>query len=193
MAEASQPNWLALFSAAGQRLTSDEAWSDLYLALWPTLLEWIISRYGLNTHEAEDILQDALWQYRIKLIAGVVTQPNLSQVFSFVRFCALGYLRGQSRLRPLDEIAPSLIPAASNSTDPERELLQMLIVDEALERMDQRCAFVMRAKYFHGFTSAEIGRTLNLRSGAVDTLLHRCRAACRSLMVSLTEQLDRIS
>ena len=188
MADARPPKWEVLFNAAGKKPGSEEVWSELYLALWPHLLDWIISRYGLDAHQAEDVLQEALFEYRTKLIANEFAKPSLPHVLMFVRYSALEYLRRESRFVALDEIEPALIPSAT--ADPERGLLQKLIVDEALERLDQRCAFALRAKYIRGLTSAEIGFALRLGAGAVDTLLHRCRAACRSLIVSLREQID---
>lgn len=189
MAE-TRPDWDALFGAAAKKPASDVTWSNLYRALWPHLLDWVISRYGLSSQEAEDVLQDALLQYRTKLAAKAFTEPSLSHALAFVRYSALGYLRKHSRLVALDEIDPTLISPAAAAQDPERDLLQKLIVDEALERLDQRCAFALRAKYFHGQTSAEIGRVLGLESGAVDTLMHRCRAAARGLIDSFSKQLD---
>ena len=190
MAETRPPDWDALFGAAGKKPASDDAWANLYRALWPHLLDWIISRYGLSSQEAEDVLQDSLLQYRTKLAAKAFTKPSLPHALAFVRYSALGYLRKRSRLVALEEIDPSASLAEGASQDPERDLLRKLIVDEALERLDQRCAFALRAKYFHGQTSAEIGGALGLESGAVDTLMHRCRAACRSLIESLREQID---
>ena len=188
MADSGPPHWDILFGAVGKKPKSDDAWSELYLALWPYLLDWILSRYGLNAQQAEDVLQDALLQYRTKLIAREFTEPSLRHAFAFVRYSALGYLRRQSRLIALEEIEPTLLPPALISKNPEHQLLQKLIVDEALERLDQRCAFALRARYFRGLTSAEIGLALRLESGAVDTLLHRCRAACRNLIDSISER-----
>jgi RNA polymerase sigma factor (sigma-70 family) len=190
VADSRAPNWAALFSVAGKKPRSDIAWSELYLALWPYLLDWIISRYGLGTYQAEDVLQDALLQYRTKLLAKEFAEPSLPHALAFVRYCALGYLRRESRFSALEELEPPLSGSVQASKDPERELLQKLIVDEALERLDQRCSYALRAKYIRGLTSAEIGLTLRMRVGAVDTLLHRCRAACRDLIISLRAQME---
>lgn len=186
-----KPDWDVLFRAARTDPASDDVWSQLYLALWPRLLDWIISRYVLNHQEAEDILQDSLAQYQAKLKAGTFSDPTLQHVLAFVRFSALAHLRKNARLVALDEIGPDPVLQPTGSQHPEHQMLRKLIVDEALERLDQRCAYALRAKYYQGLTSAEIGEALGLNSGAVDTMLHRCRTQCREMVAGLVAKLDR--
>jgi RNA polymerase sigma factor (sigma-70 family) len=180
-----QPPWDVLFAAVSRKPHDDAVWSELYSAVWPYLSDWVMSRYGLDPGQVEDALQDALLQYRAKLAGGKVARPSLSHLIAFVRYCVLHILREQSQLISLDEI--SAPPARAN---PEQELLHKLIIDEALERLDRRCAYMLRSKYFRGFTSAEIGAKMGLTPGNVDTLLHRCRSECRDLIDSLSLQMD---
>ena len=171
---------MALFAAAGRRPGDDAVWSELYSTLWPYLTDWVLSRYGLAPDGVGDVLQDALVQYRTKLIAHKIERPSLAHLRAFIRFCVLSLLRAESRLVALDEVADPPSPG-----NPEQDLLHKLMVDEALERLDQRCAHLLRARYFHGKSSAEIARALGLDPGHVDVLLHRCRARCRELLADL--------
>ena len=187
MAASERPSWESLFAAIGRAPRDDQAWSKLYTALWPYVLDWIVSRYGLDGSQAADVLQDAAIQYRDKLIAGKIAEPSMRHFRAFVRFCVLTALRARSRLVALDDIAPPL-----DTGDVESELYHKLIIDEALERMDQRCAYALRAKYFHGKTSAEIAESIGLDEGHVRVLLHRCREKCRELVLGLIPQLERV-
>lgn len=181
MAAFHPPTWEPLFAAASRNPKDDAAWSDLYVALWPYLTDWILSRYGLDPSRAADILQDALLQYRTKLAAGKTVQPSLAHLRGFVRISVLSALRDQSRLVSLDEIVSRPSPV-----DPEQDLLQKLMIDEALDRLDLRCAYVLRAKYFQGRTSAEIATALGLDTGHVDVILHRCRERCREILTAFS-------
>ena len=177
----STSDWDALFTAVGRRPSSATAWSELYKSLWPYLLDWVLTRYGLDTDRAGAVLQDAFMQYRSKLVAGRVDKPSLSHLRGFVKFCVLKALSDQARLVSLDEIA-----ARSAGGNAEQDLLHKLMVDQALDRLDQRCAYVLRSRYFHGRTSAEIGALLGLDAGNVDVILHRCREKCREVLVGIT-------
>ena len=178
--------WDQLFAAVGRDPDDDHAWARLYASLWPYLLDWIVSRYGLDGSEASDALQNAWLQYRAKLVAGKIANPSLPHLRAFVKFCVLSLLREQSRLVSLDEITLPFAPG-----DLERELFNKLLVDEALDRMDRRCAYVLRAKYFHGQTSAEIALTLGLEAGHVRVLAHRCLEECRNLVLRLNDSASR--
>ena len=180
MAVSGRPDWDVLFRKAQRNPRDDRAWSALYEELWPYLVDWVMSRYGIDPDHAGEVLQEAFLAYRDELSQGRIAHASLSHLRAFVRFRALSLLRQQSRLVPLDEIAPPPDPS-----DPERDLLNKLMIDEALDRLDQRCAYVLRERYFAGRTSAEIGAILGLEAGNVDVLLHRCRARCREILARL--------
>lgn len=177
MSQHSPSSWDALFAAVGQRSDNDAAWSDLYASLWPYLTDWVVSRYGLDAATTGDVVQDAFLQYRSKLIAGRIGRPSLAHVRAFVRLTVLTALKAQSRLAPLDDLV-----AEVTQPDPERALMLRLMVDQALDRLEPRCTYVLRQRYYHGFTSAEIAERLGLETGNVDVLLHRCRARCREIL-----------
>jgi RNA polymerase sigma factor (sigma-70 family) len=172
------PSWTALFATVAQHPDRADAWSDLYVSLWPYLIDWVIARYGLDASTTADVIQDALMDYRAKLVAGRIARPSLAHVRGFVRLAALGALRAQSRTVPVEHLGPE--PA---SEDPERDLVRSLIVDQALDRLDQRCAYILRARYYQDQSTAEIAARMSLDPGHVDVLLHRCRARCRELVV----------
>jgi RNA polymerase sigma factor (sigma-70 family) len=178
------PAWDELFSAVGRAPDDDAAWSSLYQALWPYLVDWAMSRYRLDADRAADALQDAFLQYRAKLRAGRIERPSLAHLRAFLRFCILTGLSEARRFVALDEVAP--VAAAS---DPEAGIMRTLLVDHALDRLDHRCAYVLRARYFFGETTAEIAAALNLQPGTVDVLLHRCRAKCREALTELVARL----
>jgi RNA polymerase sigma factor (sigma-70 family) len=174
------PEWDTLFAALKRDPRSDQAWSRLYETLWPYMLDWLVSRYGVNGAQAADILQDTALQYRDRLLAGDTPDPSLRHFRAFARFNVLSVLRAESRLAALDEVDPQ--PASANTED---DLFHKLVVDEALERLDQRCAYALRAKYFHGKTSAEIAKAMGIEEGNVRVVLHRCREKCRELVLGL--------
>jgi RNA polymerase sigma factor (sigma-70 family) len=171
------PEWATLFAALAHDPTRDDVWSEVYVALWPYLADWVLARYGLDPATAADVVQEALSDYRAKLLAGRVEQPSLPHVRGFVRIAALGALRSQSRFVSLDDLDEE--PA---SESPEDDRMRALLVDQALDRLDHRCAYVLRARYYEGLSAREIAARLGLEPGNVDVLLHRCRARCRELV-----------
>ena len=174
------PDWDALFAAAARAPGDDEAWAAVYAASWPYLAEWVGSRYRLDPVRASDVLQDAFLQYHTKLQAGLIERPSIAHLRAFVRFCALTAIGDAARFVELDELAPIPEPA-----DPEADITRRLLVDAALDRLPPRCAWLLRARYYLGQTSAEIAAATGLQPGHVDVLLHRCRAECRSVIEGL--------
>jgi RNA polymerase sigma factor (sigma-70 family) len=146
----------------------------------------VVARYRVDAAQAGDVLQDAFLQYRAKLRDGRVDRPSLSHLRAFVRFCVLDAMRDARRLVALDEIAPPGPPA-----DPEAAILRKLLVDHALDRLDRRCAYLLRARYFWGQTSAEIAGALALETGNVDVSLHRCRAKLRRALTEVSASVGR--
>jgi RNA polymerase sigma factor (sigma-70 family) len=173
---ADAPAWNALFSEVQRHPQDADRWSALYAALWPYLSDWVIARYGLDAAAAADVVQDALLEYRAKLTAGRVDRPSVAHVRAFVRLSALTALRARSRLLPLDDILET------GTADPEESLVRRLAVDQAMDRLEPRCAYVLRARYHQGQSSAEIARTLRTDAGNVDVILHRCRARLREIL-----------
>lgn len=145
----------------------------------------MVARYRLDPAQAGDVLQDALLQYRAKLQEGRVDRPSLAHLRAFVRFSALDAMRDARRFVALDEIAPPGPPG-----DPEAAMLRKLLVDHALDRLDRRCAYLLRARYFWGQTSAEIAGALALGAGNVDVSLHRCRAKLRRVLAEVSGSID---
>jgi RNA polymerase sigma factor (sigma-70 family) len=172
------PPWTALFATVAADPDREDAWSSLYVALWPYLSDWVTARYGLDAAATADVIQDALMDYRSKLVARRIAQPSLAHVRGFVRLAALEALRGRARLLSLDDLGTEPV-----SDDPERDVIRRLIVDQALDRLDRRCAYVLRAKYYRGHSTAEIAASMGLEPGNVDVLLHRCRQRCRELVM----------
>jgi RNA polymerase sigma factor (sigma-70 family) len=175
------PAWDALFSALERKPADAATWADLYTALWPYLADWVVSRFGLDAATAADVLQDALLDYRAKASAGRIPHPSLAHVRAFVRLAALTALRRQARLLPLEDVHDT--PA-----DPEQELLVRLLVDQTLDRLDGRCAYLLRSRYYEGRSSAEIAKIMRVEPGHVDVMLHRCRARLRELMQAAAPQ-----
>ena len=171
-----------MFAEVASHPASDAAWSDLYVALWPYLTDWTIARYGLDPATTADVLQNALLEYRAKLAGGAIDRPSLAHVRGFVRLGALTALRARSRLVALEELERE--PA---DRDAEASLARSLMIDQALDRLDPRCAYALRARYYYGRSSAEIAARLGLDAGAVDVLMHRCRARCRELVLKGSE------
>lgn len=169
--------WDDLFEAADQHIRDNNAWSDLYREVTPTLTEWLISRYGFDSDEATGIINDAISDFRNARIAGKTSRLTIQLLWKFLRYRALTLLRSRKSLISLNEIEPVTGP-----TDPESDLLHKLIIEETLERLEPRCSYVLREKYFLGKTSAEIAATLDMQTGAIDVLLSRCRAKCREIL-----------
>jgi RNA polymerase sigma factor (sigma-70 family) len=186
------PDWPSLFAVIERSPTDQHAWAALYVALWPYLADWIISRYGFDPSSASDVLQDALLDYQRKLNAKLIERPSLAHVRGFVRLSVLNALKARSRFVPLEEVEATAVNSEHDSlqmlVDSEQEMLRRLVVDRALDQLDERCGFALRLRYYEGLSSAEIGRALNLSTAHVDVLLHRCRGRLRELLTMPHQQ-----
>lgn len=164
--------WDPLFAAVTRDPHGDEAWSALYAGLWPYLIDWIVSRYGIDGDAAGDVLQDASLQYRAKLRNGLIPNPSMAHLRAFVRFTVLAHLRARDRFVPIDDLVET--PVSSDIT-------ARIMIDQVLEQMDGPCAFLLREKYLVGRSSQELARALQTTDGNVRVQLHRCRERFKAL------------
>jgi len=182
LAEFDNPDWNALFAALGRHSHDKKTWEILYSALWPRLNAKILERYPLSPDDAADIVQEAILEYQQTVINKKPDPgftPSLAHMYGLVRFRALDKLREARRLTRLDELM------LSPQKDSAREVETMLLIDEALDRLDPRCQYVLREFYFQGKTGEEIATRLKVKPEHIFVLLSRCRNRCREVLVSL--------
>lgn len=108
LASSGTGNWQELFEKARRRPKDEQVWSALYRELWPYLSDWIMSRYGIDPDRAGEILQSAFIAYGAQLAEGQVERTSIQHLRAFIRYRVLDFLRQQSRLVSLDEIAEPL-------------------------------------------------------------------------------------
>jgi DNA-directed RNA polymerase specialized sigma24 family protein len=182
---ADSPDWDALFKVLRRDPADRAAWATLYEALWPRLNLKILERYPLTPDEAADVVQQAVVEYRESLpdkVRQLDFNPSLSHFYGLVRYRALDKLREKNRFNRFNELVE-----AADSGEAASQIEAKVLVDEVLDRMDQRCGFALREFYFQGRAGPEIAAELKITPQHFFVLLDRCRDRCRTILSDLRQ------
>jgi RNA polymerase sigma factor (sigma-70 family) len=130
--------------------------------------------------QAEDAVQQALWQAWRALRAGVVVADVRPWLYAIVRNQSMTTLRRRRDVEQLDEAAPGL--AVDGGLEARATLRTAFSVLGGM-RGPQREALVRTA--LNGESQDVIARDLGLSGGAVRQLVHRARAELRAAVTAL--------
>lgn len=135
---------------------------------------------GGDLDGARDVVQEAFLRLcrsdRSESAAGLRTW-----LFTVCRNLALDLRRKDGRMNPLDETRAALLESASPGPDQgleERDELQRVLA--ALAALPEKQREVLRLKFQHGLSYAEIGRVTQQKTGTVGWLIHEGIRALRS-------------
>jgi len=162
------------------RLGAEWAWTAVYRDLSPAVLRYLRAH---GASEPEDILGDTFVQVVRVLpdFQGEGEEQFRAWVFAIARNRLLDRWRHEGR-RPLDYVAPELLPEGVASLDTETEVMRRYAherVCETLRRLssDQRDVIFLRV--IACIPIDEVARILGKKPGAVKALQHRGLAAIR--------------
>ncbi|MFD0670057.1 sigma-70 family RNA polymerase sigma factor [Cohnella sp. GCM10027633] len=71
------------------------------------------------------------------------------------------------------------VPTEPHATSGESELLERMLLETEVERLEDNYRKVIQLKYYHDLTITEIARTLEKPEGTIKTWLHKALAGLR--------------
>jgi RNA polymerase sigma factor, sigma-70 family len=93
-----------------------------------------------------------------------------------MNYCADEVKRMARRNERQQEAAAVLDPHAASG---ESALLERVMLESAVEQLDENCQKVIQLKYYHDLTITEIARTLQKPEGTIKTWLHKALGGLR--------------
>ena len=125
--------------------------------------------------DAEDAVQQAVLRGIERFATYDRARPFADWWFAVLRNCCMDLLRARPRHRPLDGVEP-VAPAQREPPASWEALAQ------ALERLDEDHAAILRLRYFGELSYDELSQALGIPRGTVMSRLHYARARLAALM-----------
>jgi RNA polymerase sigma-70 factor (ECF subfamily) len=169
-----------------------ESLEDLYADYRERLLHFVMSKVGVDSHAAEDIVQEAFTAALMSFAGFQFRSSPYTWLCSIAQHKIADYYRRQyscdhAESLSLDELAAEDEPDDPTATSIERWLEAQEtrdVVQRALRRLPPMYSEVLRLKYFAGLSVNEISHKIGRTPKAVEGLLARAR---RTLSQSLSE------
>lgn len=141
---------------------------------------YVAYRIGDN-HDAEDVTSSAI-ERAVRYRASYDPRKGdpVSWVIGIARTCVNDHLRNSVSTTQLDD-------ELAEGGNLETEVARRLTVASAVARLDARDRDLVALRYGADLGTREIGRLLDMRSGAVDVALHRVRERLRPELDHLVE------
>ena len=133
-------------------------------------LKRFLERFFYNTHDIEDILQDAFLQTWSIEKKQKIQSPK-SYLFRVARNMAAKELKKKSRQINafIEEVNPDELVCNETSTENEVDLNERLILfEKALATLPPRCRNVFVLRKVFGFSQKEIARRMNISVSTVE-------------------------
>lgn len=150
---------------------------ELYTQVRPVLFSIPQRRYGLSADESEELVQEAWCLFLQK--RDFVTLPRPWLAGTIVNLCKQQIHRS-TRMRPagLEVHDDEAVPSRNEKESADA----VLMVREALERIDERSRKLCVLIGMEGRSYEEVGKDLNLPAGSVGPLYIRSKAKLRKAM-----------
>lgn len=154
----------------------ERAFEALFRAFTPGLVA-LVTRYVRSRQVAEELVQElflTLWQRRLTLD---VRQGVNTYLYVAARNRAFAHLRHE---RVVAQHAATVVGRLDDPASPaDADLLAILDLQEAIERLPAQCKLVFRLSRQHGMANAEIATFLDLSIKTVEAHLTRALKALR--------------
>ena len=165
------------------RSGDEVAFEALFRAYAPGLCAFVARFTGSRT-AAEDIVQElflAIWRNRERI---EIQTSFSSYLHTSARNRALDWLAHEDTVRRHRDSVIGSITERDLSAPTESQLLAMLDLQEAIERLPPRCRLIFTLSRQHDLSHAEIARSLGLSIKTVEVQIGR---ALKALRVRLSE------
>jgi RNA polymerase sigma-19 factor, ECF subfamily len=162
--------WLARI-----REGDEAAFESLFRSFAPGLCAFV-ARYVGSRAVGEELVQDLflrVWQRRREL---TVEQGVATYLYTAARNRAINYLRHDARSAG----SAAVIGHIDASQPSEGDLLELLDLHDAIERLPARCRLIFTLSRQQDMTYAEIARSLGLSVKTVEVQMGRALKALRS-------------
>jgi RNA polymerase sigma-70 factor (ECF subfamily) len=153
------------------------AFESLFRAFAPGLCAYA-ARYVESTQVAEDIVQDlflSLWRNRERLS---IDQSVPSYLLAAARNRAINHLRHERVAKRWETRVVGRIETSTPSD--EAELLEMLDLQDGIERLPARCRLIFALSRQQGMSYSEIAQSLGLSVKTVEVQIGRALRALRA-------------
>jgi RNA polymerase sigma factor (sigma-70 family) len=178
MRHESEEEWAVLMRAA---VNGDAgAYRQLLASLVPVLRATArrhCARVGLDSGEAEDVVQETLLAIHLKRHTWDLDRPIGPWIMTIARYKLIDRLRHRGRWKelPIDDM-DNIVAAEGTDNTPER-----LDVDRMLDKLGGRQRDLVRSVSIEGRSVEETAKRLNMSQGAVRVALHRAIKGLASL------------
>jgi RNA polymerase sigma factor (sigma-70 family) len=178
MRRESEEEWAVLMRAA---VNGDAgAYRQLFASLVPVLRATArrhCARVGLDSGEAEDVVQETLLAIHLKRHTWDLDRPIGPWIMTIARYKLIDRLRHRGRWKelPIDDM-DNIVAAEGTDNTPER-----LDVDRMLDKLGGRQRDLVRSVSIEGRSVEETAKRLNMSQGAVRVALHRAIKGLASL------------
>jgi RNA polymerase sigma factor (sigma-70 family) len=155
----------------------EAAFAELYRRFHSMVYGYCMARL-LDIQAAEDVTQDAFLRVARAAEAPEQVRSARAWMLTVARSAVIDYTRRQKRLPnavPVEEVPDT--GQSESAADGALQREDARVVFLALSRLRPRYRSALILREMHALSSAEIGETLGMKSGAVDTLLCRARDA----------------
>jgi len=166
------PEWIERL-----RQGDEAAFESLFRAFAPGLCAFV-ARYVDSRAVAEEIVQDlflTIWRRRADL---VVEQSVATYLFTAARNRAVNHLRRERVARRWEGSIVGRIESPGRSG--EAELLEMLDLQDGIDRLPARCRLIFTLSRQQGMTYAQIAESLDLSVKTVEVQMGRALRALRA-------------
>ncbi len=134
-------------------------------------------RFGINSSDAEDILQETLLAVHLKRHTWDVTRPIGPWILAISRYKFIDYCRR----RNVPAISSDAIEEIAEA-DERETTLDGVELEQALETLDPRQRALIRSISIDGHSIREVSERLNMTYGATRVALHRAIKALAKLV-----------
>lgn len=154
--------------AQGIRISDEQAFEELFQAMYPPLLKFAW-RYTGDKHSAQDVVQESfvkLWEIRSNIDPG---NSLKAYVYQIVRNRALNYIRDEKEHTPLDTLHPQKMETNNEEiSKPDRVPDYHKKMAELIAELPDRQCEAMQLSRFEGLEHEEIAEVMQISPRTVN-------------------------
>ena len=153
-----------------------DALVELDKTLGREIRTYLSARADSDPSLVQDAYQDALVRF-LELFQNPPDHPvEPGYLVAIAKNCLIDHIRKNHAEHPLGELLSEMTPYAGNPEDEWNTRIHLL---QAVNRLDDRCRYVLESFYLEGLPAGDLAATLEVSTDSVYVLLQRCRERLR--------------
>jgi RNA polymerase sigma factor (sigma-70 family) len=163
---------------------NEQAMSEL-ITIHKALVYTIIFRMVNDPELSKDLTQETFIRFFLKIDRVKYAEKTKAWICRIARNIVYDHFRKEKRKKtvPLDQI-----PEISGTSNIEKKHKQMIIQD-ALQKLQERDRMLLTMAYFEGFSLAELAEAMNMSVNNAKVALHRARLRLRDKLEVYKDEL----